>query len=235
MPSPKTVASQSPSAAEKRPMRAGLAVTPDSPRRGEMKLIVELDREMIGVIFDESLAKLSRGAFAAWSSKCRNRGGIVGFYPSKEEAAEAIADLYAETGPEHSKAPEDAEQRAVFLALPTVRRDAIAREAADLFYATRTTATECWTDAMAWDEEEHPGADPETGEPVYVRTHSATTRHLPNPDKRGPRTLCGQEWQLASWYRHQGQIRRPDGWMIRDLPDCGGCGKSHAARQARAA
>ncbi|MFF8789151.1 hypothetical protein [Streptomyces sp. NPDC015125] len=224
-------------AAEKageRPMRAGLTVTPDSPRPGEMKLNVELDGEMIGVVFDESPAKLARGGFAAWSSKCRNRGGIVGFYPSKEEAAEAIADLYAEDGPAGAKAPEDAEERAVFLALPTDRRNATAREAADVHHGTRTVA-ECWTEALAWDEGEHPGADPETGEPVYVRTHSATTRHLPNPDRRGRRTLCGQAWQLASWYRHNGKIQRPDGWMIRELPDCGGCGKSHAARQARAA
>ncbi|WP_411147450.1 hypothetical protein [Streptomyces sp. A30] len=218
---------------EERPMRAGLTTIQDSP--SPMNHTVKLDVQMIGVIIDGSAAKLSRGAFAAWSGKCTNRGGIVGFYRTKEDAAEAIADLYAETGPEHSKTPENAKQRAAFLALPTVRRDAIAREAADLFYATRTTAAECWTDAMAWDEEEHPGPDPETGEPVYVRTHSAKTRHLPNPDKRGRYTLCGQEWRLASWYRRQGEIQRPDGWMIRDLPDCGGCGKSHAARQARAA
>ncbi|MFI9078723.1 hypothetical protein ACIGW8_19980 [Streptomyces sioyaensis] len=230
-PTDEPVAAEEP---QERPMRAGLTVTPDSPRPGEMKLIVELDGDMIGVIFDESPAKLSRDGFAAWSSKCRNRGGIVGFYPTKEDAAEAIADLYAEAGPGGTKAPGFTKRRARFLALPTVRRDAVARKAAHLYDGTRTM-TACWTAALEWDEEEHPGADPETGEPVYVRTHSATTRHLPNPDKRGRRTLCGQEWQLASWYRHNGKIQRPDGWMIRELPDCGGCGKSHAARQARAA
>ncbi|MFI7301332.1 hypothetical protein ACWCY6_17885 [Streptomyces sp. 900105755] len=219
---------------QQRPMRAGLTTVQDSP--SPMNHTVKLDGQMIGVIIDESAAKLSRGAFAAWSSKCPNRGGIVGFYPTKEDAAEAIADLYAEVGPGGSKAPGFAKRRARFLALPTVRRDAVARRAARLYDGTRTV-TACWTAALEWDEGEHPGADPETGEPVYVRTHSATSRHLPNPDKVGRRTLCGQEWQLASWYRHPGtgQIQRPENWMIRDLPDCGGCDRSHAARQARAA
>ncbi|GBQ04360.1 hypothetical protein SSP531S_58540 [Streptomyces spongiicola] len=215
-------------------MRTGLTTAQDSP--SPMNHTVKLDRQMIGVIIDESRANLPRGAFAAWSSKCRNRGGIVGFYHSKEEAAEAIADLYAVAGPGGSKAPGFTKRRARFLALPTVRRDAVARKAAHLYDGTRTI-TACWTAALEWDKGEHPGADPETGEPVYVRTHSATARHLPNPDKVGRRTLCGHEWQLASWYRHQGtgQIQRPEHWMIRDLPDCGGCTRSNAARQARAA
>ncbi|MEU0427465.1 hypothetical protein ABZ235_28365 [Streptomyces canus] len=230
-PTAEPVAAEEP---QERPMRAGLTVTPDSPRPGEMKLNVELDGDMIGVVFDESPAKLARGGFAAWSSKCRNRDGIVGFYPTKEDAAEAIADLYAADGPGGSKAPAFTKRRAHFFALPTVRRNSVAVWAAILYDGTRT-ATACWTAALERDESEHPGPDPETGEPVYVRTHSARTRHLPNPDKSGRRTLCGQEWQLASWYRHQGEIRRPADWMIRGLPDCGGCGTSHAARQARAA
>ncbi|MFG2512618.1 hypothetical protein [Streptomyces sp. NPDC048584] len=232
-PTVEPVAAEEPKPQE-RPMRAGLTVTPDSPRRGEMKLNVKLDGEMIGVVFDESPAKLARGGFAAWSSKCRNRGGIVGFYPSKEEAAEAIADLYAADGPGGSKAPGFTKRRAKFFALPTVRRDSVARRAAYLYDGTRTV-TACWAAALEWDEGEHPGPDPETGEPVYVRTHSARTRHLPNPNKLGRRTLCGQEWQLASWYRHNGEIRHPDSWMILGLPECGGCAESHAARQARAA
>ncbi|MFG2408703.1 hypothetical protein ACGFR8_31050 [Streptomyces brevispora] len=217
-------------------MRTGLTITPDSPRSNEMKLIVKLDKSMVGVIFDESLAQLSRGAFAAWSSKCSNRGGVVGFYPTQEEAAEAIADLYAAAGPGGGKTPPSTKRQARFFALPTVRRDAVAHKAAYLYDGTRTVAA-CWTVALEWDEGEHPGPDPETGEPVYVRTHSATTRHLPNPDKTGRHTLCGQAWQIASWYRHPNtrQIHRPEGWMILDLPDCGGCGRSHAARLARAA
>ncbi|MCD9903199.1 hypothetical protein LUR56_31100 [Streptomyces sp. MT29] len=218
---------------EARTMRAGLTVTPDSPRAGGMTLNVKLDRTMIGVVFDESPAKLKRGAFAAWSERCPNRGGIVGFYPTKEEAAEAIADLYAEAGPLGSKAPAFTKRRARFLALPTARRNAIARKAAYLHDGTRTM-TACWAAALEWDEGEHPGPDPETGEPVFVRTHSATSRHRPNPDKAGRITLCGHAWQLASWYRHQGtgQIQRLEGWMLLDLPDCGGCSRSHAARTA---
>ncbi|MET8717425.1 hypothetical protein ABZV52_30115 [Streptomyces sp. NPDC004735] len=217
-------------------MRTGLTITPDSPRPTEMKLIVELDGAMIGVIFDESAAQLSRGAFAAWSSKCPNQSGIVGFYPTKEKAAESIADLYAAAGPGGDKTPPFTKRRAQFFALPTVRRDAVARRAAHLYNGTRTVAAS-WVAALEWDENEHPGADPETGEPVYVRTHSATTRHLPNPDKAGRSTLCGQAWQLPSWYRHPGtkKIQRLEGWMLLDLPDCGGCSRSHAARQARAA
>ncbi|MEU1592730.1 hypothetical protein ABZ468_07685 [Streptomyces sp. NPDC005708] len=56
---------------------------------------VWIGQDHVGVIFDESAANLARGAFGAWSSKCRNRGGVVGFYATKEEAAQAIADLYA--------------------------------------------------------------------------------------------------------------------------------------------
>lgn len=211
-------------------MRTGLTITRDSV--SSMNLTVELDREMLGVVVDESPANLSRGGFAAWSARCRNRSGIVGFYPSKEEAAEAIADLFAEAGPGGSKAPQSAEQRAVFLALPTDRRNDVARAAARLYDGTSTVAA-CWTAVLADDGADHPGPDPETGEQVYVRTHSATTRHLPNLARPGRRTLCGQEWVLPSWYQHNGEIRRLAGWMLRDLPDCGGCIRSNAAQKAR--
>lgn len=63
---------------------------------GHSKHDVWVDGEMIGTVFDESAAKLERGAFAAWSPKCRNKGGIVGFYGSLEDAADAIAGKAAE-------------------------------------------------------------------------------------------------------------------------------------------
>ncbi|WP_181803221.1 hypothetical protein [Streptomyces shenzhenensis] len=219
-----------------RPMRAGLTVTPDSPRPGEMKLNVELDGEMIGVVFDESPAKLARGGFAAWSSKCRNRGGIVGFYSTKEDAAEAIAELYAEDGPDGSKAPEDAQQRAKFLALPTARRNEVALIAASVYESdgTRTVAEE-WTHALEIDLMEHPDVDPETGKPVYVHAHGGTSKHLPDPDRPEKFTLCGLRWHLAAVSVRNGEIRRAPRFQILSLPECQGCATSHVARQARAA
>jgi hypothetical protein len=214
-------------------LRAGLTVAPDSPRANKMRLAVKLDSILIGVVFDESLAKLERGGFCAWSARCRNKGGIVGFYPTKEEAAEAIAELFAKPGPEGTTSPADATERAAFLSLSTERRDAIARNAARIHFGTVTVA-EAWTKALRIDAQDHPGADPETGEPVHVRTNSGQARHMPNPDRTGRRTLCGDTWQLPSWYLHEGKIHRPDHRMILGLPECAGCARSHAARQAAA-
>ena len=45
------------------------------------------DREGIGALIDETPAGLARGGWAAWSPKYTNRGGIVGSYATKEEAA----------------------------------------------------------------------------------------------------------------------------------------------------
>lgn len=50
--------------------------------------------EGIGVLFDETPAGLPRGGWCAWSPKSSNRGGIVGWYATKEEAAAAVAETW---------------------------------------------------------------------------------------------------------------------------------------------
>ncbi|MFV8133172.1 hypothetical protein [Streptomyces syringium] len=45
----------------------------------------------LGVIFDETLAGLARGGWAAWSPKASRSDGTVGFFTTKEGAATAIA------------------------------------------------------------------------------------------------------------------------------------------------
>lgn len=50
------------------------------------------DGEGIGVLFDETPAGLARGGWCAWSPKSSNRGGIVGWYATKGEAAAAVAE-----------------------------------------------------------------------------------------------------------------------------------------------
>lgn len=67
---------------------------------------VHLGETFAGVLFDETLAKLARGGWAAWSPKSKNRGGIVGFFESKEEAADAIAALYDDEAPAPSSKPD---------------------------------------------------------------------------------------------------------------------------------
>ncbi|MFI9079149.1 hypothetical protein ACIGW8_22210 [Streptomyces sioyaensis] len=52
------------------------------------------DRNGIGVLFDETPAGLARGGWAAWSPKCRNKGGVVGWYATKEEAADAVDEAW---------------------------------------------------------------------------------------------------------------------------------------------
>jgi len=138
-------------------------VLQDNCHRAELN--VWRDSDIIGVIHDETAAKLNRGAFAAWSNKCTNPGGVVGFYATKDEAAAAIIALYEPT------------------------------------------------------------------EELFVRTFSATSKHRPHPTK-GYRTRCGHGWHLASLYiGDNGTVRRPERWMVVDLPECGGCAKSHAAAQ----
>lgn len=52
------------------------------------------NREIIGVLFDETPAGLARGGWAAWSPKCSNKADIIGWYASKEEAAAATAEAW---------------------------------------------------------------------------------------------------------------------------------------------
>lgn len=66
---------------------------------GMAKYDVTMGKTQCGVIFDEEGAIKSRGRFAAWSMKAKPvegkpNNGIVGFFDTLEEAAEAIASLY---------------------------------------------------------------------------------------------------------------------------------------------
>lgn len=55
---------------------------------------VWIGQDHVGIVFDESFAKMERAPFAAWSPKAGTKAGTVGFYGTKEEAAEAIRKLY---------------------------------------------------------------------------------------------------------------------------------------------
>ncbi|MFI9206483.1 hypothetical protein, partial [Streptomyces sp. NPDC053048] len=71
------------------PASTGLRVVPDEV--GTMKYDVLKGVEHLGVIFDETPARLDRGGWAAWSPKASRRDGVVGFFTTKEAAALAIA------------------------------------------------------------------------------------------------------------------------------------------------
>ncbi|MEV8477879.1 hypothetical protein [Streptomyces sp. NPDC051173] len=69
-----------------------LRITPDEINSA--KHDVTWGDDHLGVIFDETPAALSRGGWAAWSPKAESRDGIVGFFPTKEAAAAAIAKTH---------------------------------------------------------------------------------------------------------------------------------------------
>ncbi|MCX5207682.1 hypothetical protein OG897_40585 [Streptomyces sp. NBC_00237] len=54
------------------------------------QIIVWRDRQHAGVIGDETAANLTRGAFTAWSPTAQRRDGNLGFFPTKEAAADAV-------------------------------------------------------------------------------------------------------------------------------------------------
>lgn len=66
--------------------------------------------------------------------------------------------------------------------------------------------------------------------PYYARTFSATTRHIIKPGDN-TRTLCGRGVTIPDEYIGKGgKLARPASWMILDLPPCGKCARSEAAR-----
>ncbi|MFH9248207.1 hypothetical protein ACH4LK_22595 [Streptomyces lydicus] len=73
-----------------------------------MKHDVWRDGGGLGALFDETPANLARGGWAAWSPKCSNKGGIIGFYATKEEAAAAVAEAWPAPAAEEP-APADPE------------------------------------------------------------------------------------------------------------------------------
>ncbi|MGW7248837.1 hypothetical protein [Streptomyces decoyicus] len=75
-----------------------IVITSDDERG--FKLVVWRDQQHLGVIFDETEAKLDRGSFAAWSPKSKNRNGTVGFFDTKEAAADAIARTWPAPAPQ---------------------------------------------------------------------------------------------------------------------------------------
>ncbi|MFE0056086.1 hypothetical protein [Streptomyces sp. NPDC059003] len=80
-----------------------LVVTPQL-RQSIPQFDVWLNRAHIGVIFDETAAGLRRRPFAAWSLKAGLRNGIVGFYNSLQEAADAIDALHPRSGEDLARA-----------------------------------------------------------------------------------------------------------------------------------
>jgi hypothetical protein len=115
---------------------------------------VWLDQKHIGTIFDETLANLARGNFAAWSPKGRARDGVVGFYATKDEAADAIGRLYRPAGPGGKTEPGNRNDRFNFKALPADRQAKVAAHAARLYDGTRTIAR-CWKEALNADWREN--------------------------------------------------------------------------------
>ncbi|MFD0386490.1 hypothetical protein ACFQ2B_40555 [Streptomyces stramineus] len=71
------------------PASTGLRAVPDDI--STMKYDVLKGSQHLGVILDETSARLTRGGWAAWSPKASRRDGTVGFFATKEEAALAIA------------------------------------------------------------------------------------------------------------------------------------------------
>ncbi|WP_086559930.1 hypothetical protein [Streptomyces africanus] len=77
-----------------------VVVVPD----GRMKHVVFVDGEQAGVVFDESAARLERGAFAVWAPKqSKRRDGTAGFYPTLEDAALAAVGRTAKPAETDSK------------------------------------------------------------------------------------------------------------------------------------
>lgn len=68
-------------------------ITADEHRPNDHWDVTRGDMYM-GQIMDEGDWGQKRGRFAAWSTKSSARNGVVGFYDSREDAAQAIADLY---------------------------------------------------------------------------------------------------------------------------------------------
>jgi hypothetical protein len=74
------------------------------------------------------------------------------------------------------------------------------------------------------------------GAPMYARTFSATTRHIPNPDRAGGGrrgygyTLCGGAISLLSEYMNGSQPQLTDPRFILDLTPCERCEQSAAKR-----
>lgn len=50
--------------------------------------------DVLGVVFDEQGVIPTRGRFATWSPKAGTRNGIVGFFGTLTEAADAVGGLY---------------------------------------------------------------------------------------------------------------------------------------------
>ncbi|SDL33406.1 hypothetical protein [Streptomyces indicus] len=67
-------------------------VLPDADKDG--RTLVWRDRDHAGVIDDEG-PTMTRGRYAVWSPRAARRDGVVGFFASVDEAAEAIKSLWA--------------------------------------------------------------------------------------------------------------------------------------------
>jgi hypothetical protein len=116
---------------------------------------VWLDQKHIGTLFDETAANLARGNFAAWSPKGRAKDGIVGFYATKDEAADAIGRLYRPTGPGGNTEPGNRNDRWNYRALSADRQAKVAAHAAHLYDEGGRTVARCWKDALNADWREN--------------------------------------------------------------------------------
>jgi hypothetical protein len=109
---------------------------------------VWLDQKHIGSLFDETGANLARGNFAAWSPKAPAKNGHVGFFATKEQAADAIGRLYRPAGPRGMTEPHNRNDRFTFHALPADRQAKVTAHAARLHTEGGRTAARCWRDAL---------------------------------------------------------------------------------------
>ncbi|MEU8136085.1 hypothetical protein [Streptodolium elevatio] len=131
------------------------------------------DGEHRGCVIDERHAGLARGGWAAWTPRNPGNGrrdGVVGFYATAEEAADAILDTWpAPAGPKGETEPR-AQWRAIHLrALPAGRRRAVAAHAARLHTEGGRTPASCWKAAIDADWSAQLDASPVPSEDEFVR------------------------------------------------------------------
>lgn len=126
-----------------------VVVTRDTINRHQH--IVWRDQEVIGVVFDETEAKLNRGPFAIWSNRIP---GPTQFFDTLDTAVDAITEANMPTGPGRRTEPGNRADKLNFRILPARRRSLVLASAATLYDGTRTIAC-CFKEALQADRTEH--------------------------------------------------------------------------------
>ncbi|MFD8597639.1 hypothetical protein ACFV1L_21815 [Kitasatospora sp. NPDC059646] len=127
-----------------------LVVVPDTVHPSQYN--VWMGREHVGVVFDETHARLSRPPLAAWSGKLPKNL----FLATLDEAADAIAEANLPAGPLGLAAPKHWLQAMSFRSLPVRRRARVLARAAEICGTGRAHARafqaamqEDWTEYLA--------------------------------------------------------------------------------------